>query len=86
MPARDQFTPRPNLPLGRYRHYKGGEYEVIELACDEATYEWLVVYRALYDTGEAPSIWVRTYANFTETVDVDGLPTLRFTYLKGVNS
>lgn len=82
MPERDKFTPKPDLPLGKYRHYKGGEYEVIELACDEATHEWLAVYKALYDTGDAPKVWVRTYTNFTETLDVDGVSIPRFTYIK----
>lgn len=78
MPNRDEFLPKPDLPLGKYRHYKGGEYEILTLACDEATHEWLVVYRALYDTGEAPKVWVRTHANFTETIDIDGRRVSRF--------
>lgn len=79
MPERDKFTPKPNLPLGTYRHYKGGEYEVIELACDEATHEWLVVYKALYDTGDLPKVWARSYDNFTEMVDIQGVTVSRFT-------
>jgi len=42
MPDRDVFAPKPELSLGRYRHYKGGEYEVLMLACNEATHEWMV--------------------------------------------
>ncbi len=82
MPNRDDFLSKPDLPLGKYRHYKGGEYEVIELACNEATHEWLVVYRALYDTGDAPKVWVRTYINFTEPVDLGGRKVARFTALQ----
>ncbi len=78
MPERDVFTPKPKLPLGEYRHYKGGEYEVLMLACDEATHEWLVIYKALYDTGTFPQIWSRTYDVFVESVDVDGVKTPRF--------
>jgi hypothetical protein len=59
------FAPQPSLQHGRYRHYKGGEYEVLMLACNEASHEWMVVYRALYDTGESPTNWVRTHADFT---------------------
>lgn len=81
MPERDQFLSKPDLPLGKYRHYKGGEYEVITLACDESTLEWRVVYRALYDTKGAPEVWTRTYDNFTDTVDANGMK--RFTCIGG---
>ncbi len=76
MPDFNSFLPKPELPLGRYRHYKGGEYEVVTLAVNEATHEWMVVYRALYDTGTNPDTWIRTYEDFTATLD-DG--KLRFT-------
>ncbi len=59
------ISPQPELQLGTYRHYKGGEYEVIMLACNEATHEWCVVYRALYDTHGSPDIWIRTFDDFT---------------------
>lgn len=78
MPERDKFIPKPNLPLGKYRHYKGGEYEVLMLVCDESSHEWLVIYRALYHTGENPDTWARTYENFTEFVYIDGQKTARF--------
>ncbi len=78
MPSRRNISPRPSLSLGKYRHYKGGEYEVVCLACDEETLEWLVVYKALYDTGDNPSIWVRTYEVFTEDIEVDGEKVKRF--------
>ncbi len=78
MPDRDSFTPRPELEIGKYRHYKGGEYEVLTLAMNKATHEWLVVYRALYDTGETPDVWVRTYKDFTATVAIGGMTRQRF--------
>ena len=63
---------------GRYRHFKGGEYEVIGVARHSETDERLVVYRPLYnDTG----LWVRPLAMFLETVTVDGSPVPRFAYL-----
>lgn len=63
---------------GRYRHYKGGEYEVIGTARHSETQEQLVVYRPLYnDTG----LWVRPLAMFTETVLVDGRSVPRFARL-----
>lgn len=74
----ENISPQPELELGRYRHYKGGEYEVLTLTCNEATYEWLVVYKALYDAGENPNVWVRTYEDFTATIAVDGILQQRF--------
>lgn len=63
---------------GRYRHFKGGEYEVIGVARHSETDERLIVYRPLY--GES-GLWVRPVAMFTETVTADGQPVPRFTYL-----
>lgn len=78
MSGHNEFSAEPTLPLGRYRHYKGSEYEVLTLACDEATHEWLVVYKALYDTKGAPTVWVRTYDNFTENVETESGTEPRF--------
>jgi hypothetical protein len=65
----------PTTPLGRYRHYKGGEYEVIGVARHSETNEPLVVYRPLYnDTGW----WVRPHAMFFESLMVGGVMTPRF--------
>lgn len=69
MPERHLLTPQPSLPLGKYRHYKGGEYEVMMLAMDEATSQWCVVYKTLYDTGKLPKVWIRTYTNFMAVLD-----------------
>lgn len=60
---------------GRYRHYKGKDYEVIGTAKHSETEELFVVYRALY--GER-GLWVRPVAMFLETVAVDGLSRPRF--------
>lgn len=59
---------------GRYRHYKGNEYEVIGVARHSETLAPMVVYRALY--GEH-GLWVRPAEMWNETVDDKG--TLRFT-------
>ena len=67
-----QSEPAP----GRYRHYKGGEYEVIGTARHSETGELLVVYRCLYDND---SLWVRPLAMFMETVVVAGEEVSRFT-------
>ncbi len=60
---------------GRYRHYKGGEYQVIGVARHSETEEQLVVYRPLYGEGD---LWVRPLDMFLETVEVDGRPVPRF--------
>jgi hypothetical protein len=60
---------------GRYRHYKGRDYEVIGVAKHSETEEEFVVYRALY--GER-GLWVRPVAMFLETVLVEGSPHPRF--------
>jgi hypothetical protein len=60
---------------GRYRHYKGNEYDVIGVARHSETEEPFVVYRALY--GER-GLWIRPAAMFLETVLVEGRPVPRF--------
>ena len=60
---------------GRYRHFKGGEYEVLGVARHSETDERLVVYRPLYnETG----FWVRPVAMFLETVQHEGRTVPRF--------
>lgn len=67
--------PRP----GRYRHYKGKDYQVIDLARHSETEEVLVVYKLLY--GDF-SLWVRPQAMFTSTVTLpNGTVTPRFAYV-----
>lgn len=64
---------------GRYRHYKGQEYEVIGCARHSETDEELVVYRALYgDRG----LWVRPIAMFAEPISIDGKSVPRFSFLQ----
>jgi hypothetical protein len=63
------------LTPGRYRHFKGGEYEVIDVARDSETEQPMVIYRALYgDFG----LWVRPLAMFTEMIERDGVRVRRF--------
>jgi len=70
-----ELPPLPATPLGRYRHYKGGEYEVIGVARHSESSEAMVVYRPLCNT---TGWWVRPHAMFFETVLIDGQPRLRF--------
>ena len=65
------------MNLGKYRHYKGKEYEVIGVAKHSETLEEVVVYRALY--GEF-GLWVRPKKMFEETIEVDGKKVLRFEF------
>ena len=60
---------------GRYRHYKGHEYEVLGVARHSETEEDFVVYRALYGDRR---LWIRPMAMFLEPVVVEGLPYPRF--------
>ena len=62
------------LKPGRYRHFKGNEYEVVGVAKHSETLEPMVVYRALYGTRET---WVRPYAMFMEEVDGEKYPQVR---------
>ena len=63
---------------GKYRHFKGNEYEVVGIAYHSETMEELVVYRALYGEG---GLWVRPAAMWNETVERDGAVYRRFTYI-----
>ena len=67
-----------NINLGRYRHYKGKEYQVIGVAEHSETGENLVVYRKLYDDY---SLWARPLDMFLEEVDVEGKKVHRFEFL-----
>ena len=73
--ASEDLPPLPAAPPGRYRHYKGGEYEVLGVVRHSESLEPLVLYRPLYN---ASGLWVRPYAMFLETVEVDGAQVLRF--------
>ena len=72
--------PRPvELPPGRYRHYKGREYEVLYLAYHSESLEPMVVYRALYSDPNFPlGVWVRPLNMFIENVEVGGASVPRF--------
>lgn len=63
---------------GRYRHFKGNEYDVIGVAKDSETQHSMVVYRALY--GER-GLWVRPLEMFTEVIERDGKRIPRFQYV-----
>ncbi len=68
-----------DIQPGRYRHFKGNEYEVLGVAKHSETLEEMVVYRALY--GER-GLWVRPAAMWNETVERDGKTYRRFTRIE----
>ncbi len=67
------------LKLGKYRHFKGGLYEVLCVANHSETLEKMVVYRALYGEGQ---VWVRPLPMFLDTVTRDGVTLPRFTFVE----
>ena len=69
-----------SLQTGRYRHYKGQEYQVLGVARHSETEEPMVVYRALY--GEF-GLWVRPLVMFQELVVIEGLSRPRFEFVLG---
>lgn len=74
------LSPLPSIAPGRYRHYKGGEYEVVGVVRHSETLEAMVLYRPLYnDSG----LWVRPYDMFVGLVEIDGVPQLRFERMPG---
>lgn len=71
------------LKLGKYEHFKGGQYEVVGLARHSETLEELVVYKALYNSKEfgENALWVRPKNMFFETVNIEGKEIPRFKYI-----
>ena len=67
-----------DIKMGRYRHFKGNEYELLYIAKDSETLEDMVVYKALYGEG---GIWVRPLKMWNETGIRDGKEYKRFTYI-----
>ena len=68
-----------DIKLGKYRHFKGKEYEAIGIAKHSETLEPMVVYKALYGDG---GIWVRPAHMWNETVDREDYQGPRFIYME----
>jgi hypothetical protein len=74
-----ELPPLPDTPSGRYRHYKGGEYEVLGVARHSETLEALVIYRPLYN---ASGLWARPHGMFFGQVELDGECRPRFSKIE----
>jgi len=66
------------MKAGRYRHFKGGEYQVQGVARHSETGELLVVYTPLYGEG---GLWVRPLEMFQQSVLHEGREQPRFVYV-----
>lgn len=69
------------IKLGKYKHYKGKEYEVIGIAKHSETLEEMVVYKTLYENSES-NLWVRQAKMFVEKIVVDGIEVERFKFVE----
>lgn len=69
------LPPLPPAATGRYRHHKGGEYELIGVARHSESLEPMVIYRPL---GDATGWWARPHAMFFGDVVIDGVTRPRF--------
>ena len=67
------------IKQGKYRHFKGNEYEVLYIAKNSETLEDTVVYRAFYGEGE---VWVRPASMWNEEIVRDGKRVKRFTFIE----
>ena len=66
------------LKKGKYKHFKGNEYELIDIVTHSETLEKMVLYKPLYnDSG----MWVRPVSMWEEEVEVNGCKVKRFTYI-----
>jgi hypothetical protein len=76
--SNDDLPALPGIELGLYQHYKGGRYQVLGMVRHSESLEPLVLYRPLdHDVGD----WVRPWAMFIETVEVNGQVVPRFKHL-----
>jgi len=65
------------IKLGKWKHYKGGEYEVLGMAVHSETLEEMVIYK----NGEGV-VWVRPAKMWNETVEWEGKKVKRFILIK----
>ena len=68
------------VKLGKYKHYKGHEYQVLGVAKHSETLEDMIVYQTLYNN-KLSKLWVRPLNLFVDEVEVDGKTVSRFKYI-----
>lgn len=73
----------PPIQLGRYRHHKGGEYEVLGVVRHSESLEPMVLYRPLHNRSGA---WVRPFSMFLEPVEHEGRFQPRFSLVTAAAS
>lgn len=67
-----------DIKKGRYRHFKGGEYMLLDVARHSESGEYMALYRPLYGDG---GLWVRPLDMFFENVEIDGVLQPRFAFI-----
>ena len=69
-----------NIKPGRYRHYKGHEYQVLGVGVHSETLEEFVVYKPLYNVEDRfkGKLWIRPVDNFVAQVEFNGKKVERF--------
>src|SRR4051794_3821365 len=68
-------TTEPRVAPRIYRHFKGGEYEVLSVGRHTETDELVVIYRSLEDP---TTVWVRPQEMFTDEVELPAGKLPRF--------
>lgn len=77
------FTTMVEIKKGKYRHFKGKEYEVLGIVHHSETLEAMVLYKGLFVSPEfgENALWVRPYEMFIEEIERDGKKMKRFEYM-----
>ena len=71
-----------NIKLGKYKHFKGGEYQVLGVAMHSESLETMVIYKPLYELEQGElDTWVRPIEMFFDTKELNGETVPRFTYM-----
>lgn len=73
-----------DLKLGKYKHYKGNFYKVIDVVTHSETLEKMVLYETLYEN-PVSKLWVRPLKMFMENVTIDGKEIPRFEFIGEIN-
>jgi len=73
--------PTQNTIKGRYRHYKGKDYDLIGIAKHSENLEDFVIYKPLYGQNLA-EYWIRPKDMFFGDVEIDGKKMKRFSLIK----